>query len=84
MQEVEVEMDGEMKAIAPRPWSVDRNSDSKQWKDSCSILDAEGGHVCHLTRGYQADADCPDGTGGPSWDNAELIVEAVNAFVARS
>lgn len=60
-----------MRDVAPVPWRVDRESAGKHWTDSCSIVDAEGGHVCHLTRGYQD---------GPSWRNAELIVEAVNAF----
>ena len=73
-------MDDKRKAIAPLPWSVDLESSNKQWKDSCSILDARGGHVCHLTRGYQGDGD----DGCPSWDNAELIVAAVNAFISKS
>jgi hypothetical protein len=68
------------KYLAPRPWSVDRDSAGKQWTDSCSILDADGGHVCHLTRGYQAETIDGDIEGCPSWDNAELIVAAVNAY----
>ncbi len=71
--------------IAPLPWRVDRDSAGKQWTDSCSILDANGGHVCHLTRGYQSevmplDGDLENREGCPSWDNAELIVAAVNAY----
>jgi hypothetical protein len=67
------------KYTAPLPWRVDRNAERHQpWTDACSILDAEGGHVCHLTRGYQPEANSDDG--GPSWDNAELIVAAVNAY----
>lgn len=65
-----------MDFTAPRPWRVDRESGGKKWTDSCSIFDAEGGEVAILTRGYQGDAD----GGTPSWDNAELIVAAVNAF----
>lgn len=61
--------------IAPLPWRVDYESGGAEWTNSCSILDADGGHVCHLTRGYQA---AEDGDGCPSWDNAELIVSAVN------
>lgn len=67
------------KSIAPLPWRVDRDQEPHQpWTDACSILDADGGHVCHLTRGYQGDEN---GDGCPSWDNAELIVAAVNAYV---
>lgn len=65
-----------MKAFAPRPWKVDRRFDGIHWKNSCSIVDAEGGEICVLTRGYQGDAS----GGTPSWDNAELICIAVNAY----
>lgn len=65
------------KATARRPWKVDRDSEDKMWTNSCSILDADGGHVCHLTRGYQGDKT---GDGCPSWDNAEMIVAAVNSY----
>jgi hypothetical protein len=61
--------------IAPRPWRVDRESRHRHWTDSCSIIDAQGGEVCVLTRGYQGD---DDGDDCPSWDNAEMIVAAVN------
>ena len=63
--------------LAPRPWRIDRASQHRHWRDSCSIMDAEGGEVCRLTRGYQGDEN---GEGCPSWDNAELIVAAVNAY----
>lgn len=66
-----------LSSIAPRPWRVDRDSEGKQWTNSCSILDAEDGEVCVLTRGYQGDEEGDD---CPSWDNAELIVAAVNAY----
>lgn len=69
-----------MTAIAPRPWKVDRSSAGRMWTDSCTILDARGGEVCHLTRGYQGEVIDGDSEGCPSWDNAELIVRAVNAF----
>ena len=62
-------------ATAPRPWRVDYKSADYHWTDSCSIIDADGGEVCILTRGYQGDEN---GEGCPSWQNAELIVAAVN------
>lgn len=70
------------KAIAPLPWRVDRDSEPhRHWTNSCSILDAEGGEVCVLTRGYQSEQISDgDWEGCPSWDNAELIVEAINAY----
>ncbi len=63
--------------LAPRPWRVDRESEGVRFTSSCAILDAEGGEVCVLNRGYQGDQN---GEGCPSWDNAELIVAAVNAY----
>lgn len=73
------------KYTAPLPWSVDRRSAGRNWTNSCSILDANGGEVCILTRGYQFEPAGDDGDweGGPSWDNAELIVAAVNAYTAQ-
>jgi hypothetical protein len=73
-----------MRYAAPRPWQVDRESKHRHWTDSCSILDAEGGEVCVLTRGYQPQ-QMQDGSMecGPSWDNAELIVAAVNAYADK-
>jgi len=68
------------KAIAPLPWSVDRNSANREWTNSCSIIDANGGEVCVLTRGYQGEMIDGDMEGCPSWDNAEMIVAAVNAY----
>lgn len=70
--------------VAPTPWRVDRGSRHDYWTDSCSILDARGGVVCVLSRGYQSevvplDGDMENREGCPSWDNAELIVAAVNA-----
>ena len=67
---------------ARRPWTVgmwkiDNKSVGKHWTDSLSIIDAEGGEVCVLTRGYEGDKN---GDGCPSWKNAVLIVAAVNAF----
>jgi hypothetical protein len=60
-------------SLAPAPWSVDKGSVGKQWTNSVSIKDAEGGHLAHLTRGYDGDKygdDCP------SWKNANLIAAA--------
>ena len=71
-------------AIAPRPWLVDRKSAGERWIDSCSILDAEGGEVCILTRGYQSEMINGELEGCPSWDNAELIVAAVNAYQQKA
>lgn len=70
---------------ARRPWTVgmwriDSASVGKHWTDSLSIIDADGGEVCVLTRGYEGDAN---GDGCPSWKNAVLIVAAVNAFQVR-
>ncbi len=67
---------------ARRPWTVgmwriDEKSVGKHWTDSLSIIDADGGEVCVLTRGYEGDKN---GDGCPSWKNACLIVAAVNAF----
>lgn len=63
--------------IAPLPWSVDYQSIGREWTNSISIIDADGGHVAHLTRGYQGDED---GDGCASFKNAELIVAAVNVY----
>jgi hypothetical protein len=65
------------KYLAPRPWRVDRESAGRHWTNSCSIVDAEGGEVCVLTRGYQVGEE---GDGTPSWVNAEMIVAAINAY----
>lgn len=67
------------KYLAPLPWSVDRETPGKDWTDSCRIVDADGGIVCVLTRGYQPEQDCMM-CGGPSWDNADFIISAVNAY----
>ena len=78
MAESSVTMTDRKKALAPRPWRVDRETARRHpWADACSIVDADGGTVCWLTRGYQGDAA---GDACPSWDNAEMIVAAVNAF----
>jgi len=69
------------KFLAPRPWRVDRKSAGKQWRDSCTIVDADGGDVAHLTRGFQGDKS---GNGCPSWDNAQLIVDAVNSYTKET
>lgn len=70
---------------ARRPWTVgmwriDSKSVGKHWTDSLSIIDADGGEVAVLTRGYEGDPKTGDGC--PSWKNACLIVAAVNAFNA--
>ena len=64
------------KWLAPLPWRVERLSIHRHWTNSISVVDAEGGEVCVFTRGYQGDEN---GDGCPSWDNAQEIVEAVNA-----
>lgn len=58
-------------------WQIDSASVGKHWTDSLSIMDADGGEVAVLTRGYEGDKD---GDGCPSWKNAVLIVAAVNAY----
>ena len=68
------------KYLAPLPWRVDRESEGRHWTNSCTILDAKGGDVCVLTRGYQAKVVDGHDEGCPSWDNAEFIVAAVNAY----
>ncbi len=65
------------KFTAPLPWHVDRALDGFHWTNSCSIVDAEGGEVCVLTRGYQGDEN---DEGCPSYDNADLIIAAMNAY----
>ncbi len=65
--------------LAPLPWSIDKNNIGKLWTDSISIKDADGGHVAHLTRGYEGYSN---GIGRPSFKNAELIVSAVNRLAA--
>lgn len=80
------------KYLSPRPWHVARDSVHDYWTDSCSIMAADGSIVCALTRGRQAElVDDPDGEPGekymegcPSWDNADLIVEAVNSYNQRT
>lgn len=62
---------------AKMPWAVDMNSVGAQWTNSISIADSDGGHIAHLTRGYEADKN---GDGCPSFSNAALIVTAVNAY----
>ena len=62
-----------MKYLAPTPWSVDEKSKHDMWTNSISIKDACGGHVAHLTRGYEGDANGED---CPSYTNAKLIVAA--------
>lgn len=58
-------------------WRIDNDSVGKHWTDSLSIIDADGGEVAVLTRGYEGDAN---GDWCPPWKNAALIVAAVNAF----
>jgi len=72
------------KAIATLPWRVDRESAGGHWTNSCSILDADGAEVCVLTRGYQSEIVDGEMEGCPSWDNAELIVAAVNAYAVTN
>lgn len=71
-------MDQPTKYQAPAPWAVDLDSVGKQWTDSVSIADANGGHVAHLTRGYEGDAN---GEGCPSWINARLIAASPEMLV---
>lgn len=67
------------KYLAPTPWSVDLSSEGQKWTDSISIADANGGHVAHLTRGYEGDAE---NDGCPSWTNARLIAAAPDLLEA--
>ena len=57
----------------PGPWTVDMKYIGKMWTDSISVADADGGHVAHLTRGYEGDEN---GDGCPSFANARLIAAA--------
>jgi hypothetical protein len=61
--------------LAKLPWAVDHQSIGCQWTNSISISDDNGGHIAHLTRGYQGDAE---GDGCASFINADFIVKAVN------
>lgn len=61
--------------LAPLPWSVDMSSIHRHWRDSISIIDAEGGEVAVLMRGYEGD---DNGDGCPSFANAQKIVDSVN------
>lgn len=63
--------------LAPRPWAIEPSTIGFHWTDSIDIIDANGGCVAVLTRGYQGD---DNGDGCPSFENAKLIVEAVNAY----
>lgn len=69
-----------MTGLAPVPWSIDLDSLDSQWTDSISIKDAEGGHVVHLTRGYEGSPTT--GEGCPSWTNARLIAAAPDLLEA--
>lgn len=65
--------------FTPGPWSVDRDYIGKMWTDSISVRDAETGHIAHLTRGYEGDAN---GEGCPSFANAALIAAAPELYAA--
>ena len=54
--------------LAPAPWKV--GNEGQMWTDSLSIIDADGGEIAYLTRGYEGDEN---GDGCPSWKNARLI-----------
>lgn len=51
-------------------WTVDAQSVGFAWSDSISILDARGGHVAHLTRGYEGNKN---DDGCPSFSNARVM-----------
>jgi hypothetical protein len=75
---------GTGKYLAAPPWSVgnwriDNEAVSKHWTDSLSIMDANGGEVCVLTRGYESD---PETGGCPSWQNARLIAATPELLAA--
>lgn len=72
------------KYLAPTPWRVDMESKGQQWTDSISIADARGGHIAHLTRGYEAEPMGEDGNleGCPSYTNAHLIAAAPDLLQA--
>lgn len=65
----------EVQYLAPLPWSIDMNSIDRHWKNSVSIVDAEGGEVAVLLRGYEDDKN---GDPCPSFANAKKIVDSVN------
>ena len=68
-----------MEYLAPAPWSIDPKSEGRDWTDSLSIIDAEGGEVAILTRGYEGDTN---GDGCPSYTNARLIAAAPDLLAA--
>src|SRR3990167_7770742 len=71
-------MTTEGKLFTPGPWLVDYESIGREWSDSVSVKDAEGGgHIAHLTRGFQADENGDD---GPSLHNARLIAAAPELY----
>lgn len=65
-------MTEQAKYLAPTPWCVGSDHGA-EWTNSLSIYDAQGCAVCHLTRGYEADAN---GEHCPSFTNARLIAAA--------
>lgn len=71
--------------MAPQPWTVGNwrvgnESVGKHWTNSLSIMDADGGEVAVLTRGYEGDPKTGDGC--PSWKNARLIAAAPDLLEA--
>jgi hypothetical protein len=65
-------MTEQTKYLAPMPWRVGSDHGA-EWTNSLTIYDAQGGAVCHLTRGYEGDAN---GEHCPSFTNARLIAAA--------
>lgn len=69
------------KYLAPLPWRVGTEEDARSyWSDAAVIMDARGGVVAVLSRGYQFDES---GESCPSYVNAQAIVDAVNASAAE-
>jgi hypothetical protein len=71
-------------SLAPSPWSVDSDPRNQHWTDGLSIIDAAGGTVAHLTRGYEfyGSSDPRAGDAGPSFANARLIAAAPELLAA--
>jgi hypothetical protein len=68
--------------LAPLPWRVGSDEEaSSYWTDAAVVIDAAGGVVAVLSRGYEGDSN---GDICPSYTNARTIVEAVNQNAAKT
>lgn len=61
------------KYLAPPPWSYVKDN---QWTNAIAIVDADGGHVAILTRGYEGEMIDGNREDCPSWTNARVIAAA--------